>query len=167
MEQKTPILNHQEVIHKITRMAWQIYEHYSHESELAVGGIQGRGLTLSNLLAEELIKISELKIMRFEILLDKNNKLPGSAKLVSTVSLQNKHLVLVDDVLNSGKTFFMALLAMAQLGPASIKTVVLADRNHKRFPVSADIVGISLSTTLQEHISFNIKENGEMSVWLS
>lgn len=164
--QGTLILNHEQIDQKIERITWQIYEEFSHEKELILIGIQKNGSLLADLIAERLTKISGIKISRGDISLDKASQLPGNAILNCDVSLMNKSVVLVDDVLNSGKTILMALVPLVNQAPSSIKTVVLADRNHKKFPVSADIVGITLSTTLQEHIYFQI-QGGQMEISLS
>lgn len=161
----TLILNHSEIEQKIERITWQIYEEFSHEKELILVGIYQNGCTLADLIAEKLSGISKIRIHRGDISLNKTAALPGNAQLQCSESLYGKNVVLIDDVLNSGKTILMALIPLVQLTPQSIKTVVLADRNHKRFPVSADIVGITLSTTLHEHIYFDIQE-GKMEVSL-
>jgi pyrimidine operon attenuation protein/uracil phosphoribosyltransferase len=73
---------------------------------------------------------------------------------------------MVDDVLNSGKTMLVAMLPVLNNKPSKLQTAVLANRNHKAFPVKGDIVGISLATTLQEHIWFQIDGNQKMSIYL-
>jgi pyrimidine operon attenuation protein/uracil phosphoribosyltransferase len=80
--------------------------------------------------------------------------------------LQKKVIILVDDVLNSGKTMMYALKPFLAADIKKIRTVVLIDRNHKRFPVAADFTGLSLSTTLQEHVSVEFDKNGA-AVYLS
>ena len=74
---------------------------------------------------------------------------------------------MVDDVLNSGKTMLACMAPVINKKPAKIQTAVLANRNHKAFPVKADIVGISLATTLQEHIWFAIEPQDKMIVFLT
>ena len=163
--QGTLILNHREIEQKIQRITWQIYEEFSHEKALILIGIQGNGSLLADLISEKLKTISSMYITRGDIQLDKTSSLPGHAVLNCPISLENQSVVLIDDVLNSGKTILMALVPMVNQAPGNIKTVVLADRNHKQCPVSADIVGITLSTTLHEHIYFDIHQ-GSMQVSL-
>jgi pyrimidine operon attenuation protein/uracil phosphoribosyltransferase len=163
--QGTLILNHREIEQKIERITWQIYEEFSHEKAVILIGIQGNGSILADLICDKLKSISSMDITRGDIQLDKTASLPGHAELICPKSLENQSVVLIDDVLNSGKTILMALVPLVNQAPGNIKTVVLADRNHKQFPVSADIVGITLSTTLHEHIYFDIHE-GSMKVSL-
>ncbi len=66
--------------------------------------------------------------------------------------LENQALVLVDDVLNSGGTLIASVHHFIKKPMKKIKTVVLIDRNHRTFPIAADFVGMSLATTLQEHV---------------
>jgi pyrimidine operon attenuation protein/uracil phosphoribosyltransferase len=81
--------------------------------------------------------------------------------------LDNKTILLVDDVANTGKTMYYALKPIMEFSPKKVQIAVLVDRQHKLFPVSSDFVGLSLSTTMQEHISVVFdKVNGESAVYL-
>jgi pyrimidine operon attenuation protein/uracil phosphoribosyltransferase len=166
MLNNTLILTHLQIEQKLERIAWQIFETHSHQKEVLIIGILEKGAVIANLLAQKLKIISGLDIHLNTILLNKNSAMPGNAQLTSTSHLDTSNIVLVDDVLNSGRTMLMALQPIIALNPASITTVVLANRSHRLFPVSADIEGITLSTTLKEHIQFRVSETGEMSVWL-
>ena len=166
MENNTIILSHQQIEQKLERLAWQIYETHSHQQELLLIGILDKGAVIANLLAQKLRAISKLQVHVNTLELNKAEAMPGNAQLTSPTHSDIANIVLIDDVLNSGRTMLMALQPLLALNPASITTVVLANRSHRLFPVSADIVGITLSTTLKEHIHFMVAENGEMSVWL-
>jgi pyrimidine operon attenuation protein/uracil phosphoribosyltransferase len=78
---------------------------------------------------------------------------------VTAEMLKNAVVVLVDDVQNSGRTMMYAIKYFLQFEVQSIQTCVLVDRGHNRFPVHSDFVGLSLSTTLQEHVSVEFTEN--------
>lgn len=166
MKSKALILNHEQVKQKLQRIAWQIYEAHSHEKELVLIGIKEAGDTIAVMLIEELKKISKLHLFHASVILDKSARLPGNAEIINPEPVAEKPVVLIDDVANSGKTLLMAMLPVASLNPKSITTVVLANRSHYKFPVSANIVGISLSTTLHEHIQFKMDENKVMQVWI-
>jgi pyrimidine operon attenuation protein / uracil phosphoribosyltransferase len=166
MENNTLILTHLQIEQKLERIAWQIYETHSHQKEILLIGVLEKGAAITQLLAQKLQLISGLKIELNTLQLNKNAAMPGDAKLTNPSNMNVANIVLVDDVLNSGRTMLMALQPIIALNPASITTVVLANRSHRLFPVSADIVGITLSTTLHEHIQFRVDKSGEMSVWL-
>jgi pyrimidine operon attenuation protein/uracil phosphoribosyltransferase len=79
----------------------------------------------------------------------------------------NKGLILVDDVLNSGTTLIYAIRHFLDVPLKKFKTAVLVDRNHKKYPVKADFKGISLSTSLLEHVQVIFDENGNSYAYLS
>jgi pyrimidine operon attenuation protein/uracil phosphoribosyltransferase len=73
----------------------------------------------------------------------------------------------VDDVANTGKTFFYAFKPLLEFTPKKVRVAVLVDRKHKAFPVSVDYVGLSLATTMHEHINVIIEESEKEGVYLS
>jgi pyrimidine operon attenuation protein/uracil phosphoribosyltransferase len=162
---RTQILTHEQVKQIVKRMAYQIYERNFNAKELCIAGISGRGETIASLLAEELTSISGIKIMTITIMVNKDNPSESSTQLSVELKKSGMHAVIVDDVLNTGRTLIYALLPFLKLGVATIQTAILVDRNHKTFPVAADFIGISLSTTLQEHIAVTI-EKKKVNVFL-
>lgn len=157
---ETPILEHNRICHIIERMAWQIYENHYKADEIFFVGITPRGNILSHLLADHLKKISHLSIHAFELSLDKEKPHLHPIQITPVLpDLNEKHVVLVDDVLNSGSTLFYAFKPFLNYHLSSLTTVVLVDRNHKRFPVFSDVVGIQLSTSLQEHVFVDLSGN--------
>ncbi|MFM7766509.1 MAG: phosphoribosyltransferase family protein [Bacteroidota bacterium] len=72
--------------------------------------------------------------------------------------LAGKSIVLVDDVLNSGKTLIYSMKAILKADTLKIRTVLMVDRDHRRYPIMADFVGMTLSTTFQEHVSLEFGE---------
>ena len=109
MEQTTIILNHIQINQKIKRIAYQIYEANSSEKEVVIAGIQGNGFYFSTLLAKSLDQISSLKISLCEVYIDKKNPLNKITTSIKTSDYENKSIVLVDDVLNSGTTLMYGI----------------------------------------------------------
>jgi pyrimidine operon attenuation protein/uracil phosphoribosyltransferase len=74
-------------------------------------------------------------------------------------TLKNGFIILVDDVLNSGKTMQYALVKLLERPTKAIKTLALVDRSHRRYPIKADFVGLSLSTTLKERVEVDLSSS--------
>ncbi len=149
------ILNHSQISHKIKRLAWQMYENNMETTEIWIAGIDERGGFLANLIANELKQIGTLDVKQFSIQLNRENYEPLFISEHSLDNLANKTVVIVDDVLNSGKTIMCCLLPLLEKKVSKIEVAVLASRSHKKFPIKADYVGISMATTLQEHLLFD------------
>ena len=152
------ILDHLDIDRKITRLAHEVLENSFEEPALYIGGICGNGI----LIAEELKKIislhSDQEIHVFEITINKEEPWKDGVRLsIDESRLKNAYIILVDDVLNSGKTMQYALMKFLEGPTKSIKTVALVDRTHRRYPIKADYVGLSLSTTLKERVDVELK----------
>lgn len=166
MSIKTQILKDSQVKQILKRLAFQVYENNFNEKELVIAGIEGRGVKVAELLCEQLGEISKLKLHRTDIVLDKSN--PTDKQIVlsnSKLKVTDQVVIVVDDVLNTGKTLLYSLIPLVSQKAKKIQTLVLVDRNHKAFPISADYVGTQLSTTLQEHIEVKITQN-KINVYL-
>ena len=164
---KSQILNSKAIDHKINRLAWQIYENNLKEKDVVIVGISGRGEILANLLSEVLNHISSIKIKLGVIHLDKDN--PYNSQITTNlkeIDYSNKVVVLVDDVLNSGKTLIYASKYFLTTPLVKLSTVVLIERKHNLFPIKANYVGLSLATTLQQYITVSL-ERDSMGVYLS
>lgn len=149
----TEVLNHQQVVDRINRIAWQIYENNSEDKELLIAGIASGGELLAHKLCEVLRHISPLKISLHTLHLNKKDLLNDSIQLNPPIEdYSGKSIIVVDDVLNSGATLIYGVKHFLEYDVKEIKTVVLVDRNHKRFPVKADFKGLSLSTSMMEHV---------------
>ncbi|WP_417359382.1 phosphoribosyltransferase family protein [Galbibacter sp.] len=159
------ILSHQEIQHKIKRIAYQIYETYVDEDEIVIAGIASSGLELAKKIDESFSEISDIKTTFCEVTIDKTNPLNPIITSLDKSAYENKCVILVDDVLNSGSTLIYAVRHFLDVPLKKLKTVVLVDRNHKKFPVKADFKGISLSTSLQEHVDV-VFEEGNDAVYL-
>ena len=164
---KSKILDIQGIDQKLKRLAWQVYEKNSAEKEIIVVGISERGLILATKLADYIQEISKLKTKLAHLDLDKDNPYNKEVALnLGVKEYTNKVVVLVDDVLNSGKTLMYAAKHFLTTPLKRLAVMVLVDRNHNRYPVRADYVGLSLATTLQEYITVVLDRKGE-GVYLS
>ncbi len=160
------ILNNLEIEHKITRIAYQIYETFVDEEVIVIAGIANNGFVFAKKIATALEKISTLKVSLCEVFIDKQNPTSPITTSLKKEEYQNKGLVLVDDVLNSGTTLVYGVRHFLDVPLSKFKTAVLVDRNHKKYPVKADFKGISLSTSLLEHVQVTF-EDGKNVAFLS
>ncbi|MCE2611595.1 phosphoribosyltransferase [Flavobacteriaceae bacterium D16] len=157
------ILSHQQIQHKIRRIAYQIYETNVDEDKIILAGIVGGGLEFAKKIQRALKKITEAEIILCKVQMDKKNPLgSGVTTSLPEEGYKNESVVLVDDVLNSGTTLIYGVHHFLQTPLKKLKTAVLVNRNHKKYPVKADFKGISLSTSLQEHVevTFESKNDG-------
>lgn len=153
------ILTNEQIIHKTKRIAYQIYEVNSNESEIVVAGIVGNGYIFAKKIVEELKKIATFNITLCKVLMDKKNPINTVSTDIEEHLYMNKSLVLVDDVLDTGTTLAYGIKHFLNVPLKQFKTTVLVNRDHKKYPVKADFKGISLSTSLEEHIAVVFKEN--------
>ncbi|TMM53446.1 phosphoribosyltransferase [Maribacter algarum] len=156
------ILSHDQIQHKIRRIAYQIYEANVDEKEIVLAGIDGGGLSFAKKIQGVLQDITKAKVLLCKVSMDKSNPLKSGVQTsISEKEYTNKSIVLVDDVLNSGTTLIYGVHHFLKTPLKQLKTAVLVNRNHKKYPVKADFKGISLSTSLQEHIKveFKIKDD--------
>ena len=157
------ILGHPQIQHTINRIAYQIYEANVEEKEIIVAGIEGGGLLLAKKIAKVLTDITQATIVLCKVNMDKKNPLEsGVSTSLTEKEYENKSVVLVDDVLNSGTTLIYGVHHFLKTPLKQLKTAVLVNRNHKKYPVKADFKGISLSTSMHEHIrvEFETKKYG-------
>ncbi len=160
-DSKLVILNKKQIEQKINRIAYQILEDNLEEKEIVLAGIWDRGYKLALRLREVLLEISDLDLILLRVDLEKNN-----SKLIASTDLKEeewkgKVIILVDDVLNSGKTLAYGLGVFLNTPHKRIRTVVLVDRSHKIFPIATDFVGLQMSTVLKEHVDVVLDVEGE------
>jgi len=158
---KNMILNHQEIEHKIKRIAYQIYETFVDEPEIVIAGISQNGYVFAKKLAQTLEDVSTIKVILCEVIINKKKPHLAVTTSLTKEEYQGKGLVLVDDVLNSGTTLVYGVRHFLEVPLKKFKTAVLVDRNHKKYPVKADFKGISLSTSLKEHVQVVFEEDGD------
>ncbi len=157
---KTLVLTDQKVALIIQRIAWQIFEKHVNEKEVYFVGIQKSGYWLAQRIMAVLGDISSLDLYLVEMEINKKKPHDNSIRLnLELENLKNKNVVLVDDVLNSGKVLIYGVRHLLTQPLKRLTTTVLVDRNHKKYPIKADVKGLSLSTSLQEHVSVEIDKN--------
>jgi pyrimidine operon attenuation protein/uracil phosphoribosyltransferase len=155
------ILNNQEIEHKIKRIAYQIYETFVDEQEIVIAGIASNGFVFAKKIALALENISTIKVSLCEVYIDKQNPSAPITTSLLKEQYENRGLILVDDVLNSGTTLVYGVKHFLDVPLKKFKTAVLVDRNHKKYPVKADFKGISLSTSLFEHVHVVFEEHND------
>jgi len=158
---KNIILTQQEINHKTKRIAYQIYETFADEQEVVLAGIAANGYIFAQKIARELKQISDLNIVLCEVKINKTQPQQAIQTSLTPEEYSNKNLVLIDDVLNSGTTLIYGVKHFLDVPLKKFKTAVLVDRNHKKYPVKADFKGLSLSTSLLEHIQVVFEETEE------
>ncbi len=154
---KTLILNSRQIRQRIDRIAYQVYENNYLEKEIIVAGIAKNGYLLAERIADKIKAISPIKITLAEITINKKKPLSGKVKVnLPDKDLKDKVIVIVDDVLETGRTMVFSMDPFLKYPVKRLTTVVLVDRDHHSYPVKADFVGISLATTMQEHIAVEL-----------
>ncbi len=147
------ILTNEQIQNKTRRIAYQIYENNYNENEIIIAGINGNGYIFAQKITTILKIISKLKVTLCEVKIDKRNPLNKITTTLEPDSYKNKSLILVDDVLNSGTTLIYGIKHFLEVPLKQFNTAVLINRNHKKYPVKADFKGLSLSTSMREHVS--------------
>lgn len=165
-KQKNRIKTGAELESSIKRIALQIYENAIEESEIVLIGVAPRGQELAEKIEQALDLFGDLKLVKGVITLNKKKPLDGAHCSLSLEQVANKSLVIVDDVLNTGSTLIYAVHHFLQVPVKQIKTAVMVNRNHKKYPIKADFKGLSLSTSVNEHISVILKGK-ESGIYLS
>ncbi len=144
------ILDQAQAEKKLRRMALEILENNEGEQNLILAGIRENGSIVAKNLQQILASLSDVKTELVQVSLDK--KQPREVTLDREVQVADKVVIIIDDVANSGRTLLYALKPFLDKQPRKIQALVLVGRSHNSFPVHPDYVGVSISTTLQEHI---------------
>ncbi len=164
---KTKVLNHPDIEKIIKRMAYQIYENNFGDKQITLVGIKSKGYEIAKLLQAELDIISPLKSTLLEVTMDKEQPtLAGTIIKPSPFQIKGT-VIIVDDVLNTGRTLVYAALPFLNLKINKLQVAVLVDRNHKMFPVAANYIGIQLNTTFQEHVSVELNKQKQFEVFIA
>ncbi len=160
MDNKNCILTKQVTEKKMKRMALEIAEQLANETEpLFLIGIKESGMVIAETMHQLLMPLLQVPIIVVACTL--NKKEPKEIVLSEDADFNNANIIVVDDVLNSGRTLLYALKPLLQFYPRRIQTLVLVERMHKTFPIKPDYVGLSIATTLQDHILVEV-DNGEV-----
>ena len=165
---KLLILNKKQIQQKIVRMAYQILEDNLNEKELIIAGIIDKGYIIAKRLKKILVSISDIEITLMKIEINKNSSHLQANSDPDINQVSNKVVILVDDVLNSGRALAYGLGVFLDIPLKKLRTLVLIDRSHRSFPVSPDYTGLELATVLKEHVDVVLDEKGqEDAVYLS
>ena len=163
--EKSLILDANQVKQKIRRMAYEVYEHNFKEKSIIIAGIDGHGYTLARLLSKEIQSISPLEVKLVKVKLDKLAPQQSEVTLDCDLKeVKKKCIVLVDDVLNTGRTFAYGLKPFLDIEVKKIETAVLVNRKHTLFPIYPQYTGYELATTIKDHVEVNLGK--ETAVYL-
>jgi pyrimidine operon attenuation protein/uracil phosphoribosyltransferase len=160
------ILDSNQINQKILRLSWQVFEDNFSEKEIVLVGIGEQGLLIAEQVKFHLNTISKLKTTVFIIDVDRDKPFNKVSTELTENDYKNKVIILIDDVLHSGKTLTYAFKTFLDTSVKKMAVLVLIDRNHNTFPVKANYVGLSLSTTLKEYIEVELKGSNK-GVYLS
>ena len=157
IEEKNIILNDKQIRSKLKRISYQIVETNMKNSKLIIAGIEPHGYKIAKELQKITDSISKLDVQLCKVTIDKEKPRNPVKTSLNKSDYTNKSIVLVDDVLNSGSTLIYGVKHFLNVELKQFKTAVLVNRNHKKFPVKADFKGISLSTSMQNHVKVEFK----------
>jgi pyrimidine operon attenuation protein/uracil phosphoribosyltransferase len=163
--EKKYILTKEVAEKKLRRMAFEILENNTDEKEIILAGIRESGSVLARVIQKMLGEISSIKTELIAVTLDK--KKPADVSLSKKMDFNNKIIILIDDVSNSGQTLLYALQPFIEYHPKKIQILVLVERTHTSFPVRPDYVGLSIATTIQEHIFVEVRGDEISGAYLS
>ena len=156
---KNKILNTDQIKKIVKRIAYQIQENNLEYSEIILIGVYNNGYMLAKIIEKELKQISKSSIELISIKINKENPLDKIDLDCKKEYLKNKSIILIDDVLHTGRTLIYCVKHLLDMSPGNFNTVVLVDRNHKKFPIKVDFKGISLSTSMSEHVEVVFEKN--------
>ena len=164
MKKTQKILEQDQIDKIIKRIAYQILENNSEELEIFLIGIKNNGYVLAELIYHQLKQISNLNIILYSIQINKKDPLKRIEHNFYLKKMKNKSIVLIDDVLNSGRTLLYGVKFLLDIPLSNFNTAVLIDRNHKKYPIKIDFKGISLSTSIEENVSVVFEKNNAFAI---
>jgi pyrimidine operon attenuation protein/uracil phosphoribosyltransferase len=164
-EKKNIILDSDSIQKKIARISYEIYENNYEEKEIILAGIKENGYELAQRLKTKLEAISKIKVSLISLTVSKSDPVNTPIKTdLDLKAVKDKCVIIVDDVAHSGRTLSYAMKPLLDHSPRKIQVAVLVDRKHKKFPVSADYVGLLLATGMKEMITVSLGKNEEAYV---
>ncbi|MGB0897370.1 MAG: phosphoribosyltransferase family protein [Flavobacteriaceae bacterium] len=146
------ILTNTQINHKIRRIALQILESNVDESKIILAGISKNGFLIAEKLKLIIANYSDVNVVLCEVFINKKSPLNNVDTSIPKEEYTDTSVVLIDDVLHSGATLIYGVKHFLNAPLKQLKTAVLINRNHKKFPVKADFKGLSLSTSIHEHV---------------
>ncbi len=163
--EKNYILSPEVAAKKLKRMAFEILENNFGETGFILAGIRESGTVIAKTIQQLLKEIAgSVNTELITVTLDKKN--PREVTVSPETDFQNRVIILIDDVSNSGKTLLYAIKPFLDSSPKKIQTLVLVERSYNAFPVKPDYVGLSVATTLQEHIYVEVEDGRVKGAWL-
>ena len=160
------IMNEVTVSRSLARITHEIIEHNNGVKDVVLIGIKRRGIPLAHILADNILKfegerveVGYLDITKFrdDISQDIKDGIAASDAIHLNTDIAGKVVILVDDVLFTGRTIRAALEAIFAFGRARcVQLAVLVDRGHREIPIHADYVGKNIPTSLEEHVVVHI-----------
>lgn len=164
-----PVMEAQEINRALSRVAHEIIERNHGAEHLALVGIRTGGVYLARRLAQKLkeieaatIPVGELDITLYRDDLNARKEQPVLRKTEIPFDITDLTIILVDDVLYTGRTIRAAMDGLMDLGrPGEIQLAVLVDRGHRQLPIKATYVGKNLPTALEERVEVCLEEMGE------
>ena len=163
---KNYILTQEAAEKKLRRIAYEILENNSGEKQLILAGIRESGSVIARNIQRILEEIAGSRLTTQLISISLDKKKPGPVTLSESLPFDDHVIIVVDDVANSGKTLLYAMKPFLEFHPRKIESLVLVERTHKAFPVQPDYTGLSLATTLQEHIYVEVEGDQVKGAWL-
>ena len=153
VETRSLILDHPQVIQKIRRIAFEIFENNFKEKSIILAGIDGQGYVLAKMLGAVIEEIAPIKTELVKVFLNKEDPTQGSIGLdTESKTARKKVIILVDDVLNSGRTLAYGMKPFLEVEIKKIEVAVLVNRSHPKFPIQPTYTGYELATTLSDHV---------------
>ena len=167
--QERQIMNQEDVRRALTRVAHEILERNRGAEDLVIVGIHTRGVHLARRIAANLAEFEgvEVPVATLDVSLYRDDiQVRAQLKLQPTdipMGIQGKRVILVDDVLYTGRTIRAAMDALVDFGrPQQIQLAILLDRGHRELPIRADYVGQNLPTAIQERVKVRLMETDGM-----
>jgi len=164
MDNKKNILSAEVADKKLRRMALQVAEQNYDAKQLILVGIKANGIFIAHIISKYLEEVFKGEVIVLALSMDK--KKPADISLDNKMDFNGKTILLIDDVANSGRTMLYALKPLLEQLPQKIQTLALVERTHKTFPIDVDYVGLSVSTTTDEHISVEVKNGQVAGAWM-
>ena len=146
-------------------MAMEIYERHSKDTVIYFLGINKKGYQLAKLISEDLERLSPIKTKLGRLLIQPESPLTGEISMdLPATDLRKKTVIVVDDVMNTGRTLFYSFKCLMDIMPKSLEVCVLVLRMHKSFPVNVDYYGLRLATTIKQNIEIICDHHGVKEV---
>lgn len=161
---KKQILTEEVALKKLKRIALEVAERNFNEKELLLIGIKENGIVIAKIISKLMKAVFKGSIT--VVALSMNKKKPTTITIEKDIDVDGKTILLIDDVANSGQTMLYALKPLLERHPKKIQTLALVERTHKTFPVDVNYVGLSISTTLNEHITIEVGKDKVMGAWM-